>query len=296
MGAERPPIWLAPNDRFPPNSVIRTLRPSAGNQKLQIITGSGRWCDRQLGKNTLTFLLTHALTHPVTAPANLAEPAQPPDPHPDRAAVTPTYTTRLLGFVRKLIGFGHEIAAAVQQRPTGDALFPIAFRFGTKSIALMLASIARGLRLAAELEERLGGQPARLNPARATARALSPCRPRAPRAAPPSQGSVPTGLPTSKEIAAWFRESPVETVLLHICSRLGLTRSDPLWRELDDLLIERFAGVIQKVEEILKRERTVPAKSLPPDRPLTPPTPLRQPARHVVSAATSGADPPLQAA
>ncbi len=236
----------------------------------------------------------------MTAPANLAEPAQPPNPFQDRAAVTPTYTARLLGLVRKLIGFGHEIAAAVQQRPTGDALFPIAFRFGTKSIALMLASIARGLRLAAELEERLGGQPARLNPARATARALSPSRarnmPRAPRAAPPSQGSVPTGLPTSKEIAAWFRESPVETVLLHICSRLGLTRSDPLWQELDDLLIERFAGVIQRVEEILKRERTVPAKSLPLDRPLTPPTPLRQPERHLVSAATSGADPPLQAA
>lgn len=246
----------------------------------------------------------------MTAPANTAEPAQPPDPHQDRAA---TRATRLLGLLHKLIDFGKEMAAAAQQRPTGEALVFLAMHFGTKSTALILASIARGLRLAAILEERLGGQPARLNPARAAADALSPRKPRAPRPASPPQDKHRTTLPTSPKIAAWFREDPIETVLLHICNELGLTPDDPLWQEVDDILIEHYDDLIQKVQNVWKR--TTPtenkkerpdselhpigderqnwdARSVPTDRPPMPTAPLWQLPPHLVSVATTATGPP----
>ncbi len=194
------------------------------------------------------------------APPHTAAPAQRPDPPQDPApAASPTYTARLLGLVRKLIDFGHEIAAAVQQHPTGEDHVPLALRFGTKSIALMLASIARGLRLAAVLEERLGGPPARLNPAQATARALSRRRPRAPRDASPTQDNGRARLPTSRKIAAWYREYPVETVLMHLRSALGLTPDDPLWEEVNDLLIEHHADRMRQAQEIRKQDQATAA-------------------------------------
>ena len=45
MGAKPPPIWLAPNDRFPPNFVIRTLRLSAGNQGSDLPDGKEKYLD-----------------------------------------------------------------------------------------------------------------------------------------------------------------------------------------------------------------------------------------------------------
>ena len=241
------------------------------------------------------------LLPPVTAAANTAEPAHPSDPPQDRAA---TRATRLLGLLHKLIDFGKEMAAAAQQRPAGDALARLATHFGTKSTALILASIARGLRLAAILEERLGGQPARLNPARAAADALRPRKPRAPH--PKSASESPpqdkrTRLPTSRKIVAWARQYPIETVLLHLCRDLGLTLSDPLWQEVDDILIECCDDLIQKVQNVGKR--TIPtetkkerpdrdAKSLPPPNPLMQAAPLWKPAPHMVPIATTATGPP----
>ena len=267
------------------------------------------------------------------APPHTAATAQPPDPPRDSAPVaSTTYAARLLGLVRKLIDFGHEIAAAVQQRPTGDDLAPIARRFGTKSIALMLASIAQGLRFAAVLEERLGGPPARLNPAHATARALSAHRRRAPRPTSPTQPNERARLPSSRKIAAWCLRYPVETVLIHLRSYLGVTPDEPLWQEVTDLLIDHHNDRMRKAQEFLKQEQTAAARTrsqetenrgsdasvpaldaqtkslyraylmrstscLPPDVPLIPSLPPRQPApHHLVSAATSGAGPPRKAA
>ncbi len=267
------------------------------------------------------------------APPPSAAPAQSPGPHQDPASASPTYTVRLLGLVRKLIGFGTGIAAAVQQRTADQDRIPLALRFGTKSIALMLACIARGLRLAAVLEERLGGPPARLNPAHATARALSPRPPHASRPAPPPPDDVRARLPSSRKIAAWYRHYPIETVLIHLRSHLGLTPEDPLWQEVNDILIEHHADRMRKAQEIRKQEQTAAAATPsqkpesrgtghtstrgsdtqtknryraylmrstmcpPPDTPLVPSGLPRQPApHHLVSAATSGAGPPRKAA
>ena len=271
----------------------------------------------------------------LTPPPSAAS-AQPSDPSQDPApAASPTYTARLLGLVRKLIDFGTEIAAAVQHRPTAKDRAPLALRFGTQNIALMLASIARGLRLAAILEERLGGPPARRNPAQATARALSRPRarttPRAPRPAPPAQENVRAGLPSTRKIAAWARRYPLETVLIHVRSYLGLTPDHPLWQEVNDILVEHHADLMRK-QDIRNQAQAVAtgnpsqeAKGHPnghasprdpdartrnqyraslvrsttclsPDTPLVPFPLSRQPAQHPVSGATSGAGPPQKAA
>src|SRR5208283_4118585 len=86
--------------------------------------------------------------------------AQPnaPDPHQDRPAATndgPRGTGFLLGLVRKLIDYGKQLAAALQQ-PAPAANLPAAPRFaGPIDIGLLLARIASGLHRAAALEARL---------------------------------------------------------------------------------------------------------------------------------------------
>lgn len=164
-------------------------------------------------------------------------------------------------------------------------------RFGTRSIPLILAGIVRGLRLAAELEEKLGGSPAGQSPARTAAAALALRRPRAPRPKSPPRAKLPaTPHPTAKQIAAWVRQYPVETVLFHIRSELGLVPSDPLWQEVEEILIERCGELIPKKQDT--GERAAPVRSLPPRNPLMPPAPLWQLAPHLVSVATIATGPP----
>src|ERR1700690_3352620 len=90
------------------------------------------------------------------------------DPPPDRAAdpdaasaPAPSRAGRLLGLVRKLIDYGKDLAHTLQQRTAATALFTVALQFGTRDIALILARITRGLRLANALEARLVSHPVR---------------------------------------------------------------------------------------------------------------------------------------
>ncbi|HME21691.1 MAG TPA: hypothetical protein VKI44_10155 [Acetobacteraceae bacterium] len=174
-----------------------------------------------------------------------ATPAEPPNP--SRAG-------RLLNLVRKMIDYGRELAATLQQRAAAD-LRPIAHLFGTCDLAVILVRIQRGLLRANALEARLVQNAARLDaersprsaPARQTPR---PARLAAPRAEDPG---APVELPTEAEIAAWVRRRPIGAVIADICRDLGIVCSHPLWRELHRAITREGGNYVRLVSEIIDR-------------------------------------------
>ncbi len=94
----------------------------------------------------------------------------------------PSRAERLLGLVRKLIDYGRELAATLHQRAAAD-LLSVACNFGTRDIALILASITRGLLRARALEARLVRSAARLD---AEPRRRDPPAQRKPRSGQPA--------------------------------------------------------------------------------------------------------------
>jgi hypothetical protein len=163
----------------------------------------------------------------------------PPDPPPERpAASAATRSGRLLGLLRKLVDYAKDFASTLQQRATAPDFYRVAHRFGTADLALILARITNGLRLAAGLEARLLLRADR--EAKATPTPNRDPRPRPPRAAPPpaSPAATQTGndlsapLPTAEEIAAALRRRPIGAVLADIARDIGIMPNHPLWREL----------------------------------------------------------------
>jgi hypothetical protein len=231
----------------------------------------------------------------VTEPLATAAPANPPDPPLDRAAAgASTRSGRLLGLVRKLIIYGKHLAGTLQNRPPAETLFSITRCFGTISIAVILARITRGLRIAAALEARLANRPARPEGCPASARAASPRKPRKPRpvAPRPSDDRDPllACLPTAEEIAARIRRRPVGAVLVDICGDLGITANHPLWREITQVLIENGGSLASLFKDLFKRVRI--SNFIPPDTPLTPPMPPGWRAPSLGSAPPAGTGPP----
>jgi hypothetical protein len=100
--------------------------------------------------------------------------------------------------VRNLIGYGKELAAALQARGLTDRPAGAVACFGTRDIALILSRIAVALLRADALEAKLLRAAARPDPKPAAPRTLSERGPRAPRqAAEPDEAdaSDPTHLP-----------------------------------------------------------------------------------------------------
>src|SRR5271166_5466920 len=95
------------------------------------------------------------------APATAAQTNRP-DPHQDRP-VTVAEAHRSTGFLlgHKLIDFGKQLAATLQQRAPSTNLLSVPRYPGTIDIGLILARIACGLQRAAALEARLLRRPAR---------------------------------------------------------------------------------------------------------------------------------------
>lgn len=225
------------------------------------------------------------------------------DPPQDRAVPgdAPSRTGRLLGLVRKLIDYGKELAGTLQQRPSAETLFGITLCFGTISIALILARITRGLRIAAALEARLANRAERPQRSQPTARAPSSRKPRAAR--PAAQyaaqyaarhqddlASLLDALPTPEEIAAQIRRRPIGAVLVDICSDLGITADHPLWREITYAIIDTGGSFAALVKDVFKRTRIT--NFLPPDTPMIPPMPPGWRPPSLISAATAATGPP----
>jgi hypothetical protein len=232
-----------------------------------------------------------------------------PDPPPDRpapSAPTPSRTGRLLGFLRKVIGYGKELSASLQQRvapcPCSYHFITVMRNFGTVDIALILASITRALLRASALEARLisrGDQP---DDAPALARITPERRPRPAR--PPAQQSDPNAdptvvqMPTPENIAAQIRHRAAGAVLADICFDLGIGTNHPLWPELRSVINENGGNATALMLRIFKREHKAMEHGrtgvwAPKPVPLFPAQfPPEPPAWPAPLAAASGAGPP----
>ena len=190
-------------------------------------------------------------------------PGQPinPDPQSDRAVQAvprPGRFGRLLGLVRKLIGYGKELVSTLQQTEPADDHLPIKLQFGTADIALILRRITNGLLRAATLEYRLidcvdreAMPQARTAPSPRVPSRTAPARmprTRAPRAKPDPQ--LADRLPTAEEIADQVRRRPIGAVLADICEDLGILPSHPLWRELHMAITSNGGGYLALVHRV----------------------------------------------
>ena len=181
-----------------------------------------------------------------------AAAATTPDPGQDRAAASPEKPGRaagLLSLLRRLIDYGKEIAQTLQQRAADVEPVYLALRFDTADVALILARISRGLRLAAGLEARLVSHPPQEKPPIPTGAPIGTstgaASPRPPRTAPPAPRRARlaedprlAALPSAEEIAAECRRRPIGAVIADICRDLGITPGHPLWPELDVAIME----------------------------------------------------------
>jgi len=205
-------------------------------------------------------------------------PTQPngSDPAQDQAADNPdafTCTGRLLSLVRKLIDYGKELAATLQQRTAAPNLAAITRPFGKIDIALILARITQGLHRAAALEVRLTDRAQQEESALTT---VSASPPRQPRAAPPAPqcpsdaNSRVARLPTPEQIAAEVRRRPVGAVIADICREFGIRPNHPLWRELSLAIVMNGGDLNALLTDIFKRVYTATAERMATERTVSP--------------------------
>ena len=153
----------------------------------------------------------------------------------------PSRSAVLLHIVRALIDIGRERLAALRSQPGPEETHAIGCAFGTFNVALIIARILRGLRIAAALEHRVIAIASGLD---------TPPRPRAgatrsaPR--PPKRPKRPDAdddarMPTDQEIAEMLRHRPIGAVLVDICADLGIGIGHPIWHELQSVIIDHGA-------------------------------------------------------
>ena len=202
-----------------------------------------------------------------------------PDPQPDRpAADAPPRIGRLLGLIRKLIDYGTKLAGTLRQpaatpnAATPNAAAPAAARtaFGTGNVALILASITRGLLRATALEDRLtrraaSGRDLGTSPTTApTPRQPRPAQPTAARPATQARDPGLARLPTAKDIAADISRRPIGAVIADICHDLGIVPGQidrALWDELV-LAMVQYGGSLARFHKTVF-QRVFPAFGAP---------------------------------
>lgn len=183
------------------------------------------------------------------------------DAAPTQTDPQPRRSCRLLALVRKLIDYGRELAATLQQRSATTDLAPILRAFGTTDIARILARIMCGLQRAQALEERIIQTAAHLD---------ADPRPRARRAAtrPANVAPVPTpehiGVRDAAGLDPVVRRQPIGAVIADICRDLGILPNHPLWRELQQAINAFGGNYARLVIDILKRPRLTLTQDQPP--------------------------------
>ena len=186
-------------------------------------------------------------------------PAPRSDPEP------PPAIGRTLSLVRRLIDYGRQLAAAVQQRAGTPGFAFFARPFGTADLAVILARITCGLRRAAALEARLSaraatGQDLKVAPTRLPAAGAK--RPARKVETPDSQPATPADdprlsrLPTEEEIAAEVRRRPIGAVIVDICSDLGIAPGHldgAFWQEINHAIMMYGGSLVRFLTRLQDR-------------------------------------------
>jgi hypothetical protein len=180
-----------------------------------------------------------------------------------RSAFLPGAMVALLDLVRRLIDYGKDLAATLQQRVTDDPFFARC-AFGTRDLAVILARITRGLHCANALEARLVPLAARPERRLTPVTASSQRRPNAARpACSRSAKSLLAQLPTPEQIAAAIRRRPIGAVIADICRDLGILPNHPLWRDLQKAIMHHGGSYVRLLKDILTRPSSLSAEDDP---------------------------------
>jgi hypothetical protein len=164
----------------------------------------------------------------------------------------PAAIGRVLSVVRKLINYGKQLVATVEQRAAAPGFIRFSRPFGSTDLAVILTRITNGLRRAAGLEARLcrraaRGQdlaptPTRLPTAPGPRAARQFARPDS-RPEPRSSNRIEdprlARLLTEEEIAAELRRRPIGAVIVDICQDLGIVPRDldrAFWDEIKEAI------------------------------------------------------------
>ena len=188
------------------------------------------------------------------------------------ASAKPSRSAALLQIVRTLIDIGRQRLAAIRSQPGPEDTLAIGRAFGTFNVALIVARILRGLRIAAALEVRVVAAAPDLDTpprARATSATSAPrSRPKPKRSDAQDDAALLARLPTDREIAEMVRRRPIGVVLVDICADLGIGIDHPLWRELKWVIIDHHGQpepVMECTFQRLNDARREPEKFLAPD-------------------------------
>jgi hypothetical protein len=139
--------------------------------------------------------------------------------------------------VRRIIDHGRDLIATLQRQNTPTPSAPLARRFASFDLALIIARITRGLRLAVALEARLvRTPPAQARPPRPPSHSPRP-RTRGTRPQPDDDDPTLATLPSAEAIAARIRHRSAGAVLVDICRDLGIDTTHPFWPAIRDAII-----------------------------------------------------------
>ena len=204
-------------------------------------------------------------------------PTPPQEQAPAADAPPPVArSTRLLTLVHKLIDYGKDLLTNLQQHRPNAATRDLAWNFGTLNVALIIARITRGLRMAIAFQDRIVYSAERLDrpPTDAvTIRSPGPRPPSRPAIRPEDDdASLLSRIPTAEEIAAQIRRRPIGAVLADLCRDLGIVPTHKLWKEIDAIV--RLEG---RSHQRLLREFFTTARLVaffPPDTAFPDPAPL----------------------
>jgi hypothetical protein len=187
------------------------------------------------------------------------------------ASAEPSRSATLLQIVRTLIDIGRQRLASIRSQPGPEETHAIGCAFGTFNVALIVARILRGLRIAAALEDRvIATAPGLDTPPRARATSA----PSAPRPRPKTKRSdadddaLLDRMPTDQEIVEMIRRRPIGAVLVDICADLGIGIDHPLWQELRWIIIDHRGTpepMMQRTFQRLNAARLETEKFYAPD-------------------------------
>ena len=167
----------------------------------------------------------------------------PPAPQPATPSAAPAQQGQgsrprghLLGLVRRMLDYGRDLVAALQQQNAPTPSPRVAWAFGTIDLPVIIARILLGLRIAEALETRLVRRTPPQEKPRAT-RARPPAKPRAAKPKPAEQPDDDLTLPSAEAIAARIKGRSAGAVIVEICRELGINAMHPMWREIQDAIL-----------------------------------------------------------